>query len=677
MAVELSFDEAKQRVADLREKLDRYSHEYYVLDSPTIPDSEYDALYRELEDLEEVYPELVRSDSPTQRVGGTILEGFDKAEHDVPMMSLDDVFDKEELFAFDQRIKRLTDTPFTYTCELKIDGLAISLRYEEGQLTRAATRGDGQTGEDVTNNVRHIRPIPHRLKEPVNVEVRGEVYMPKESFLVLNQKRDEEGLAVFANPRNAAAGTLRNLDPAVTARRNLNAYLYTLLQTNEYNITTQSEALEQMEKWGLRVNPERATFDTVEEVWDYIETFHDRRDELPYEIDGMVIKVDEFSVQEEVGYTARAPRWAIAYKFPAEEGRTIVRDIEWSVGRTGVVTPTAVMDPVQLAGTTVQRATLHNEELLREKDVRLLDTVLVRKAGDIIPEVIRVDTDARPEESEPYPIPTECPACGSELVHLEEEVALRCVNPQCPAQATERVIHFVSRNAMNIDGLGEKVVQQLFREGLISTPADLYKLTHEQLVELERMGQKSAQNLIEAIDASRTNSLERLLFGLGIRHVGAKAARLLAETYETMDRLMEATAEDIQTIEGIGEIIAESILAFFHLEEAQELIEDLKQQGVNMTYTGPRRTAAEETDSYFSGKTIVLTGRLEHFTRPELKELIEQQGGKVTGSVSGKTDLLIAGEEAGSKLTKAQELDVLIWNETDLLEMLEGEEPAS
>lgn len=677
MVVEHSFDEAKERVAELRELLDQYSHEYYVLDSPTIPDSEYDQLYRELVELEEAYPELVSSDSPTQRVGGTILEGFEKVEHAIPMLSLDNVFSKEELEAFDQRIKRLTDTPFRYTCELKIDGLAMSLRYEEGKLTRAATRGDGRIGEDVTNNVRTIKSIPHKLKTPVTAEVRGEVYMPKQSFLSLNEEREEDGLAVFANPRNAAAGTLRNLDPTVTAKRNLSSFLYTLVQADSYDVSSQSEALDHMNEWGLRINPDRQTFETIEEVWSFIEEYQEKRDSLSYEIDGIVIKVDEFSVQEEVGFTVRAPRWATAYKFPAEEGHTVVRDIEWSVGRTGVVTPTAIMDPVQLAGTTVQRATLHNEDLLRQKDVRLLDTVFVRKAGDIIPEVIRVDFEARPEDSEPYPIPEECPACGSELVHLEEEVALRCVNPQCPAQAMERVIHFVSRNAMNIDGLGEKIIQQLYAHELISNAADLYTLTHEELVQLDKIADKSAKNLLKAIDDSRTNSLERLLFGLGIRHVGAKAARLLAETYETIDRLQEAAAEDIQSIEGIGEIIADSVVAFFELPEAQDLIKKLKSQGVNMTYTGPKRSEAAEVDSYFSGKTIVLTGKLENFSRPELKDIIEQLGGKVTGSVSGKTDLLIAGEDAGSKLTKAKELDVTVWNEEELLDRLNREEPGS
>ncbi|WP_035444945.1 NAD-dependent DNA ligase LigA [Atopococcus tabaci] len=674
MSVELSFDEAKQRVSELRELLDRYSHEYYVLDQPTIPDSEYDQLYRELVELEEAYPELVSADSPTQRVGGTILEGFEKVTHETPMLSLDNAFNQEELYAFDQRIKRLTDAPFRYTCELKIDGLAMSLRYEDGRLVQAATRGDGQTGENVTNNVRTIKPIPLRLKEPLTVEVRGEVYMPKESFLALNAEREEEGLAVFANPRNAAAGTLRNLDPAVTAKRNLNFYLYTLMQAGNYGVSSQSEALETMNEWGLRVNPDRRTFDNIEDVWAFIEEYQEKRDSLPYEIDGIVIKVDEFAVQEEVGYTVRAPRWAIAYKFPAEEGRTIVRDIEWSVGRTGVVTPTAIMDPVQLAGTTVQRATLHNEDLLRQKDVRLLDTVIVRKAGDIIPEVVRVDFDARSEDSEPYPIPENCPACGSELVHLEEEVALRCMNPQCPAQAVERVIHFVSRNAMNIDGLGEKIIQQLYEKGFVSNAADLYALTYDQMIQLDKIADKSARNLLGAIDASRTNSLERLLFGLGIRHVGAKAARLLAERFETMDQLKAATQEEIQSIEGIGEIIAESVIAFFDLPEAQELIDRLASQGVNMSYTGPKRSQAEQMDSIFNGKTVVLTGKLESFTRPALKELIEQRGGKVTGSVSKKTDLVIAGEEAGSKLTKAQELNVTVWNEDELTNSLNREE---
>lgn len=663
-----SFEQARERVDELVTLLDQYSHEYYVLDNPSITDAEYDTLYRELVTLEERHPELVQQDSPTQRVGGTILPGFEKVEHDVPMLSLDNAFNKEELQAFDRRVKSLVDGPFRYHCELKIDGLAVSLKYENGKLVQAATRGDGTVGENVTGNVRTIKSVPLTLRQPVTIEARGEIYMPKSSFIKLNQSREENGEAVFANPRNAAAGTLRNLDTSVTASRNLNIFLYSMVQYEGLGTEAQSEALAKLDEIGLRTNPDRAVFDTIEEVWSYVEEYEAKRNDLPYEIDGIVIKVDEFSAQEKAGYTVKAPRWAIAYKFPAEEGHTLLHEIEWTVGRTGVVTPTALMDPVQLAGTTVQRASLHNVDLIKERDIRLNDTVVIRKAGDIIPEVVRVDLDARPETSEPYSIPTECPACGSELAHLEEEVALRCLNPQCPAQAKERVIHFVSRNAMNIDGLGEKIVIQLFEQGLVQDVADLYTLTKEQLIDLERMGEKSAQNLLDSIEGSKQNSVERLIFGLGIRHVGAKAARLLAETFDTMDRIQTATVEEITAIEGIGETIAESIVAFFEVDEADELIEKLKQYGLNMTYTGVKPEEVGDEDSFFNEKTVVITGKLSHFKRKELKEKLELLGANITGSVSGKTDVLIAGEDAGSKLTKAQELEVEIWNEAQLID---------
>lgn len=663
-----AFNEARLRADELIALLDQYSHEYYVLDHPTISDEEYDKLYRELLKIEERFPDLVQQDSPTQRVGGTLLPGFEKVEHDKPMLSLDNAFNKEELESFDRKVKKLVDGPFQYHCELKIDGLAVSLKYENGQFVQAATRGDGRVGEKVTGNVRTIKSVPLRLREAVTIEARGEIYMPKSSFIQLNKDRDEEGLAIFANPRNAAAGTLRNLDPRISANRNLNIFLYSLILSNGSDIKTQNEALEKLDGVGLRTNPERAVFETIDEVWSYIEKYEALRKDLPYEIDGIVIKVNEFDVQEQVGFTVKAPRWAIAYKFAAEEAFTKLHEIEWSVGRTGVVTPTAIMEPVQLAGTTVQRASLHNVDLIKERDIRLNDTVVVRKAGDIIPEVMRVELDERPENSTPYQIPTECPNCGSELAHLEDEVALRCLNPQCPAQAKERLIHFVSRNAMNIDGLGEKIAVQLFDRGLVTDVADLYSLKKDELINLEKIGEKSAQNLLEAIDVSRKNSLERLLFGLGIRHVGAKAARLLAETFGTIDKIREASTEEIIVIEGIGEIIAESIVAFFGIEEADKLIGKLKKNGVNMSYKGIRREETEDEDSFFNGKTVVITGKLEHFKRDELKEKLELLGAKVTGSVSKNTTILIAGEDAGSKLTKAQKLEISIWNEDQLLE---------
>lgn len=666
----IKFEDAKQRVEELVLELNQYSHEYYVLDAPTISDTEYDQLYRELVDLEQAFPELVKQDSPTQRVGDELISGFDKVEHSSQMLSLDNAFNLEELQAFDRRARQLANTPFDYFAELKIDGLAIALIYEDGFLVQAATRGDGIVGEDVTQNVRAISAIPVRLRENVSVEVRGEVYMPKESFVNLNLAREEEGQATFANPRNAAAGTLRNLDPKITASRNLSGFFYTLVNPEEYGAETQEEALALMDQWGLRTNHQRERFETIEAIWAYIEDAETNRQELSYDIDGVVIKVNEFAVQEQIGMTVKAPRWSIAYKFKAEEGQTILRDIEWTVGRTGVVTPTAIMDPIVVAGSTVQRASLHNVDLIKERDVRINDTVVIHKAGDIIPEVLRVVLDERPADSEPYEIPTECPACGSELTHLEDEVALRCINPTCPAQASERVIHFASRNAMNIDGLGEQRVRQLFEAGLIKNVVDLYDLTPTPLMELERMGEKSSQKLVNAIQDSKENSLERLLFGLGIRHVGSNTARLLAQKFETMATLIEATYEEVLSIEGIGEIIAESVVSFFDNEDAQELIEQLKERQLNMDYLQATETVAAEAASDFDGKTIVLTGKLKHFSRNDLKEQLELLGAKVTGSVSSNTDLLVAGESAGSKLTHAQELEIEIWNEEELLNHL-------
>ncbi|WP_213016851.1 NAD-dependent DNA ligase LigA [Desemzia sp. RIT 804] len=667
-------EEAAEKVEVLREILDRYSHEYYVLDKPTVTDAEYDALYRELVSLEESYPELISGDSPTQRVGGTILPGFEKVPHDIPMLSLGNAFGKEDLLDFDKRVRKLTDKKVQYICELKIDGLALSLKYKNGKLIQAATRGDGIVGENVTQNVRTIKSVPLKLKYPYSIEVRGECYMPKASFVELNQKREENGEDIFANPRNAAAGGLRNLDPKQTAKRNLNTFMYTVADFGEMEAASQSDALEQLDKIGIRTNHERRVFETIEDVWEYTQEFQEQRSNLPYDIDGIVIKVNDFQAQADVGFTIKAPRWAVAYKFPAEEANTVVNEIEWTVGRTGVVTPTAIMDPVQLAGTTVQRASLHNVDLIRERDIRLNDTVVIHKAGDIIPEVTRVVEELRPVGSVPYEFPTHCPACDSELVHLDEEVALRCINPKCPAQIIEGLTHFVSRNAMNIDGLGNKVIIQLYEKGLVKDVADLYSLTYDQLVTLDKIKDKSANNLLNAIDASRSNSLERLVFGLGIRNVGANAAKLLAEEFETIEALQQAGKEMIIAIEGIGDIIADSVVTFFELPEVNALIEELRAKNVNLIYLGKKKETVAESDSYFNGKTIVLTGKLTHFTREEAKERIENLGGKVTGSVSKKTDFLVAGEDAGSKLTKAQSLDVPVWNEDQLLETLEGEE---
>lgn len=667
----LSFEQAKDRVQELVALLDQYSHEYYVLDSPTVPDEEYDKLYNELKHLEETYPQLVQNDSPTQRVGGALLEGFEKVPHDSPMLSLDNAFSKEELTKFDRRISELVDGPYSYHCELKIDGLAVSLKYEAGKLVQAVTRGDGTVGENVTANVRTIKSVPLTLKDSLTLEARGEIYMPKKSFINLNQKREENGEAIFANPRNAAAGTLRNLDPKVTASRNLNIFLYALAHVDETSVETQSEALDLLDRVGLRTNPDREVFDTIDEVWSYVENYQNKRTELPYEIDGIVIKVNELSNQEAAGFTVKAPKWAIAYKFPAEEARTVIRSIEWTVGRTGVVTPTAIMDPVQLAGTTVQRATLHNVDLMKEKDIRLGDTAIVRKAGDIIPEVIRVDADMR-ENSEPYQFPEHCPACSSELMHLDDEVALRCLNPKCSAQTKERLKHFVSRNAMNIDGVGERIVSELYDQQLVQDVADLYYLKKESLMKLDKIADKSADNLLKAVEQSKANSLERLVFGLGIRHVGSKAARLLAEEFETMDRLKEASEEAITAIDGIGEKIAESIYSFFRLEEVEELLNKLKRAEVSMEFKGKKQEDKAVSDSIFKGRTVVITGKLEHYTRNELKEVLMNAGAKVTGSVSKNTDYLVAGSDAGSKLTKAEELNVPVINEARVIEEIES-----
>ncbi|MEG0678827.1 MAG: NAD-dependent DNA ligase LigA [Carnobacterium sp.] len=674
MSIDQTFEEAKNRVSDLRDLLDKYGYQYYVQDKPVISDADYDKLYKELVELEEKFPDLISNDSPTQRVGGTISPGFEKVVHDIPMLSLGNAFNENDLIEFDKRIQKLTDKKFRYICELKIDGLAISLKYKEGKLALAATRGNGTIGENVTQNIRTVKSVPLRLKKPYNIEVRGECYMPKSSFVALNEEREENGEAVFANPRNAAAGGLRNLDAKETAKRNLNTFFYTVAVFGEMTADSQEAALQQLDELGIRTNHERKVYETIEEVWAYIQSFLDKRTQLPYEIDGIVIKVNEFDAQEEIGYTIKAPRWAIAYKFKAEEGTTVIRDIEWSVGRTGVVTPTAIMDPILLAGTTVRRASLHNVDLIKERDIRLLDTVIVHKAGDIIPEVTRVVLEERPTDSKSYVVPTHCPACESELVHLEEEVALRCINPKCPAQMTEGLAHFASRNAMNIDGMGPKVVIQLFEKGLVHDVADLYKVTYDQLITLDKIKDKAANNLLTAINASRSNSLERLLFGLGIRHVGSKAAKQIAEHFETIENIQKAKQEDIIAIEGIGEIIAESFVTYFSLPEVEELINELRACEVNLVYLGKKKAEVAQSDSYFNGKTIVLTGKLTHFTREEAKDRIENLGGKVTGSVSKKTNLVVAGEEAGSKLDKAQKLEIAVWNEDQLLKALEGEE---
>ncbi|EGP5668350.1 NAD-dependent DNA ligase LigA [Enterococcus faecium] len=670
MEHEMTIDEAAKRAEELRTRLNQWSREYYVEDKPTVEDYVYDKEYAELVAIEEQYPDLITSDSPTQRVGGKVLEGFEKVTHDIPLYSLNDVFSKEELIAFDQRVQKAVGRVVDYCCELKIDGLSVSLRYEDGNFVRGATRGDGTVGENITENLKTVRSVPIKLKEPMNIEVRGECFMPKRSFVQLNQDREAEGKDIFANPRNAAAGSLRQLDSKITAKRNLDTFLYTVADFGPMEAKTQYDALEELEKIGFHTNREKRLCHSIDEVWAYIEEYHDKRVDLPYEIDGIVIKVNEFSLQDQLGFTVKAPRWATAYKFPPEEVETLIENIEWTVGRTGVVTPTAIMTPVRVAGTTVSRASLHNGDYIKLKDIRLKDTVLIYKAGDIIPEVSQVVLDKRPKDSEEYQLPTHCPICGSELVHLDEEVALRCINPKCPAQMKEGLNHFVSRNAMNIDGLGPRVLEQMYDKKLVADVADLYKLTEEELLTLDKIKEKSANNILTAIDNSKDNSVERLIFGLGIRHVGAKAAKILAEHFGDLETLSRSDYESIIALDTIGDIIADSVVTYFSNEEVHELMNELKQAGVNFEYKGLRSTQLQEVESPFKEKTVVLTGKLTRLTREEAKETIENLGGKVTGSVSKKTDIVVAGEDAGSKLTKAQELGIEVWTEDQMAEAL-------
>ncbi|WP_440970553.1 NAD-dependent DNA ligase LigA [Peribacillus frigoritolerans] len=661
---------AEKKVLELQTLLNQYSYEYYVMDQPSVPDAEYDRLLRELIGYEEKFPELQTADSPTQRVGGAILDMFEKVEHSTPMLSLGNAFNESDLRDFDRKVRQSVGDNFSYVCELKIDGLAVTLQYENGYFVRGATRGDGTIGEDITANLKTIKSIPLKLREPVAIEVRGEAFMPKKSFESLNKAKEERGEEPFANPRNAAAGSLRQLDPKLAAKRNLDIFLYAIADFGETGVRSHSEGLDLLDRLGFKTNRERKTCSNIEEVLAYIVEWTEQRPNLAYDIDGIVVKVDSLEQQDELGFTAKSPRWAIAYKFPAEEVITTLRDIELNVGRTGVLTPTAVLDPVRVAGTTVQRASLHNEDLIREKDIRIGDQVVVKKAGDIIPEVVNVLAERRTGEEAEFQMPTECPECSSELVRLDGEVALRCINPKCPAQIREGLIHFVSRTAMNIDSLGEKVISLLFKEELIQDVADIYKLTYDQLIALERMGDKSVTKLLQAIEASKTNSLEKLLFGLGIRHVGSKAAKTLAREFGTMEALSKASREELTAINEIGDKMADSIVAYFELEEVHALLNELDAAGVNLTFKGQRAVALEDIDSFFAGKTVVLTGKLHQLTRNEAKEKLEALGANVAGSVSKKTDLVVAGEDAGSKLEKAESLGVMVWDEERLIEEL-------
>lgn len=671
---QLSLAAAKGEIAPLRKQLTQWGKEYYEQDNPSVEDYVYDRAYQRLVELETRFPELKSADSPTQRVGGAVTTQLTKVHHDIPMLSMGDVFSVDELMDFNRRQQENGDVTVApeYNLELKIDGLSLSLVYENGKLVQGSTRGNGTIGEDVTANVMTIKSIPHQLPEPLTLEFRGECYMPKASFVKLNQEREAAGLPVFANPRNAAAGSLRQLDPKVTAKRDLATFMYYVPEYQKLGVTTQAESLDRMRELGFSVNPNNRVVHSEEEIAAYIDEYTKQRDQLSYGIDGIVEKVNDLATENALGNTVKVPRWEIAYKFPPEEQATIVRDIVWTVGRTGNVTPTAVMDPVQLAGTTVSRASLHNPDYLREKDIRLGDTVYIHKAGDIIPEISRVDLKKRPADSQEYVIPTKCPICGAELVHLDDEVALRCINPMCPAQIKEGLAHFASRNAMNIDGLGPKIIQQLWDRKLIHDVADLYHLTYDQLLTLDKFGDKSANNLLTSIDNSRNNSVERLLFGLGIRHVGAKAAQQIMAHFGNLDQLMAASADEVAAVDGIGPTIGESVHTCFANPQVVALIDELRDAGINFAYQGPAATVAVESD--WNGRRVVLTGKLEEMTRGAAKQWLEAHGAKVTSSVSKKTDIVIAGTAAGSKLTRAQDLGITVWDEARFHQAMQEEE---
>ena len=635
--------------------LNRYATEYYTSDNPSVSDSEYDCLYRELVELEAAYPDQVLADSPTHRVGGKVLDGFEKYSHQYPLYSLQDAFSREELEAFDARVRKELPQP-TYICELKIDGLSISLTYEKGVLVVGATRGDGSVGENITENLKRVKDIPLTLPEKLDITVRGECYMPRASFDQVNQARQENGEPEFANPRNAAAGTLRQLDTAVVAKRNLATFLYQ--EASPSTRDSQEKVLEHLEQLGFVVNPKRILAKSIDEIWDFIQEVGQEREKLPYDIDGVVIKVNDLAGQEELGFTVKAPKWAIAYKFPAEEKEAQLLSVDWTVGRTGVVTPTVNLTPVQLAGTTVSRATLHNVDYIAEKDIRKDDTVIVYKAGDIIPAVLRVVESKRVSE-EKLDIPTNCPSCDSHLLHFEDEVALRCINPRCPAQIMEGLIHFASRDAMNITGLGPSIVEKLFAANLVKDVADIYHLKEDDFLLLEGVKEKSASKLYQAIQASKENSAEKLLFGLGIRHVGSKASQLLLQHFHSIENLAQADPEEVASIESLGSVIAQSLQTYFATEGSKILLDELKEAGVNLDYKGQTVVA----DAALSGLTVVLTGKLERLTRSEAKSKLESLGAKVTGSVSKKTNLVVAGADAGSKLQKAQELGIEVRDE--------------
>ena len=657
-------DNIRNRIDELVKILNKASYEYYTLDNPSITDQEYDSLMDELIKLETNNPSLVRVDSPTVRIGGEVISEFKKVTHEVPMMSLGDIFNEEELIDFDEKVKKVVSNP-EYVCELKIDGLSVSLLYENGKLVRAATRGDGTVGEDITHNVRTIKNVPLSLPEDIDIEVRGEIYMPLSSFEKLNEERKEKGEKEFANPRNAAAGSVRQLDSKIASERNLSTFLYHIPTPKNYNLKTQYDSLEFMKKLTLTVNPNIKKVNDIKEVIDYINYWDKKRKELPYDIDGIVIKVNNYNDQERLGVTAKVPKWAIAYKFPAEEVLTKLKDIEFCVGRTGKITPRADLDPVRLSGSIVRSATLNNQDYIKEKDIRIGDTVSIRKAGEIIPEVVEVKFERRTGEETPFKMIENCPICGSKLVKKEGEVAYFCLNTDCDARNIESLIHYASRDAMNIEGFGERIVEDFYNMGYLKTISDYYTLkdSKDELMELEGFGEKSISNLLENIENSKNNSLEKLIFGLGIKHVGKKTAKILSEYYNSLDKLMNTSIEELSTIPDIGDIIAKSIIDYFNTEKNIKLINDLKDNNVNMNYIGKEKNINE----LFLDKTFVLTGTLEKMTRNEAKDLIETLGGKNTSSVSKKTDVVIVGTSPGSKYDDALKLGITIWNEDEFI----------
>lgn len=657
----------KQEIEKLRKELEVHNYNYYVMDNPTIPDSEYDELLHRLMKLEEENPQYKDANSPTVRVGGAVLDKFEQVEHAVQMQSLSDVFSKEELIEFDERVKAsLENSSYEYVVEMKIDGLSVSLEYENGVFQRGSTRGDGNVGENITENLKTVKSIPLKLENaPELIEVRGEVYMPRKSFEKLNDEREINGETLFANPRNAAAGSLRQLDSSVCAKRNLDIFIFNIQQISEDILSNHRQSLDYLEKLGFKVSPRRNIFKNIEDVYDEILRIGEEREKLPFDIDGVVVKVNSFSQREMLGSTTKVPRWSVAYKFPAEIKETVVEDIIIQVGRTGVITPNAVFTPVKVAGSTVSRATLHNEDYIKEKDIRIGDTVKIRKAGDIIPEVVEVVLEKRNADATPYEMPSVCPACGEKLVREEGEAAIRCISAECPAQTARRIIHFASRDAMDIEGLGTEIVEQLIDNKLICDVADLFTLKYDDVVSLERFADKSATNLIESINRVKNNNLDKLLFGLGIRHIGNKAAKNLAKQFKNMDNIILATVEEIAEIEDFGMIMAKSVRAYFDEESNKELISRLKKSGLKMEYE------SEAVSEIFAGKTFVLTGTLPTLKRNDAQKIIEENGGKVSGSVSKKTDFVVAGEEAGSKLKKAQDLGIKIISEEEFLLMVE------